>query len=209
MDGLIFGRKEKNNEFEQQLSSNERMQQNEMTAQESAAEQYLIEQREKMQDLTKWQQDMSPFLKRMVHDLKREYIGDDGEYHPVIVNGSPLKPLCSDELIQDLISQLRNFTSQNTMMSNLDEYQINKIIRHCEKTVILDMLVPEMKKYGTPEHQLSQIKKIFRGALTPTLYRAWRGGERKHLGTIRTVKELVNEGGQIGEHNKKKGLWGS
>jgi len=205
MDGLIFGKKKKNTEFDRQLSSAEMMQEKEITAQESAAEGYLMDLKEKNQELTKWQQDLEPFLLKMVHRLRREVKDETGKYKPITVNGKPLPPLCTDELIYNLVALLEPSTSPNMMMSNFDENQIYQQIVSNERTVILDLLIPEMKKYGTPRHQLSEVKKIFRAFMYPTMFRAWKGGERKHLGTIRTVKELHSDNQEVG---KKKGIFG-
>ena len=92
-------------------------------------------------------------------------------------------------------------------MSKFDIEQIGKRMFDLEKNVICDILIQERKTHNAALSDLSTVKQVFRSTAQPTFLRSLGGGERTHLSTIRTVKELHSDG-LASEQNKKKGIFG-
>lgn len=174
---------------------------NELNNSEGMGE-YMQMQNLPRNDLTKWQQNIDPILDEMEHVLRREQKDSNGQW----ITNKNLPPLCSNECIENLKAILKPNTSFNIMMSKLSEDQINNNLKSLQDTVLIDVLLTEWKKYGTPSTYLSQVKKIFRSFALPTYYRAVGGFEAINLRQIRTLKELKSDG--LPSSDKKKGWIG-
>jgi len=181
----MFGKKQERDEFDRQADLSREQADYEANMSDGMAEQYGM-QTMFSPDLTRWQQDNDPYIQDMICELKRATKNENGEY---FIDKS-MPPLCSDECIKNLVAQMKGLTSPNTMLSRFEEYKIYQIQQSVEKTIILDVLLPERKKYHTPLGHMSQVKKIFRSFSLPTLFRAHKGFESHNQRAIRTVKEL-------------------
>lgn len=177
-----------------QINLSKDQQDMDIAASTSPEEQMMYERNQQDSGLTKWQQDLHPWLAEMVHELKREVMDDEERWVKIrhFVNGleQDMPALCSEECIQNLVAKLKPNTSPNLINSKYDEEVISREMRLLENSVILNILIPERKKYKTPLRQLSQVKIIFRSYAKPTFYRAWGGFEAINQRQIRTVKEL-------------------
>lgn len=159
-----------------------------MANEPSIEEQYLSANAMPSPDLTRWQQDVDPYIQKLILKLKRQYIDEEGRVH--YLDKERLPPLCSDECIENIISLIQANTTPNTMLSKFTEAQISNMEIELENTLIIDVLLPERRKYNTPLAYMSQIKKIFRSFIKPTFYRAYKGFENNNQRKIQTVKEL-------------------
>lgn len=204
----------KKDELQRQIDAQEDMQKYDAGFSTTPEEQYLMQSAIPSADLTKWQQNLDPWLKKMVHRLRREVEVKQDVWKPMVikyrVNGelksSNMDPLCSDECIHNLVALLEPNTSPNVINSKFAEDQISKEMKMLETSVILDILVNERKTYNTPLSYLSEVKKIFRAFAMPTYYRALGGFESNNQKQIRTVKEFHNATGQVKD---KKSLFSS
>lgn len=192
-----FSREE--NELDKQIDAQKEMQFNNLTAQEDSRDSMPVQDRSP--DLVRWQQDMEPYIEQMEHELRSEFLNSDGEFAPI----PGTKPLCSEELIKKLSTMLRGSANQNTMMSNFSDDMISKQMIALENSYLLDLAIAEMKTYNTPRYNLSMVKQIFRSYSKPALLRGWGGGERKHMGTVTSIKELHHDG--VPDGNKKKSMF--
>jgi len=192
----------KPDELGRQIEAQQEAQSLDLASQDGMPEQTLMADMKPDPDLTKWQQNAHPWLKKMVHRLKREVEVSEDVWKPI--NG--MKPMCSDECIMNLLGQLEGNTSPNVMKSKFNDEQISKEMWLLEKNIILYVLIPERKKYGTALNDLAQVKKVFRSFAMPTYFRALGGFESLNERAIRSYKELHSSGQK--EEPKKKGFWG-
>ena len=200
------GMKGKKDDLDRQFEAQQEQQNMDIASSTLPEEQMALHGRELNHDLTRWQQDLDPIIDSMIHRLKCEVMTEEGNFVPLLDhNKKPIPPLCSDECIYKLIAVLEPNASRNVMMSKFDSEHIGNIMYALESDIIIDILVDERKKYRTPLSHLSEVKIIFRSFALPTFYRALGGGERRYLGTIRTVKELHNASNM--DEGKKKGLF--
>lgn len=185
--------------MDKQIEAQKDMQYNDITDREDSRDSMPIQDRSP--DLVRWQQDMNPYIEEMEHELRSEMLNSDGDY--VSIPGTT--PLCSEELIKKLTTMLRGSANQNTMMSNFSDDMIARQMVGLENSYVLDLAIAEIKRHGTPRYNLSMVKQIFRSYAKPALLRGWGGGERKHMGTVTSIKELHHDG--VPEGNKKKSMF--
>ncbi len=106
-------------------------------------------QKEKNEDLTKWQQDMENDIERTVHDLKREIESDDGykrmtrvEFVRINKDGKKIgkkvkvKPMMNNLGINMFRGAIRPLISRNLMMSSYSEDKIYVKLRSIMFTFI-------------------------------------------------------------------------
>jgi hypothetical protein len=189
MDIGFFPQKEDNKEFKQQQQLNREQQEYDYATSTSPEEQMMAQAGMPSPDLTRWQQDVDPYLQKMILKLKRQYVGEGGKLQTI----DGLEPLCSDECVENILGLLQANTTPNTMLSKFTESQISNMQIQLERTLILDVLIPERKKHATSLAYLSQVKKIFRSFALPTFFRSLGGFESINQRQIRTIKELRSD----------------
>ena len=175
-------------------------------------------QKEKNEDLTRWQQDLREEIERTVHALKREVSDADGNYRRMkkfkeyrVIDGKRKKvytlenPMMNSIGINMFTGSLIPLVSRNLMMSNYSEDKIYVKLRSIMFTFISHMAYYH-KEYGIDVGNLSIIVRMFKDIAEPAHWRSLNDGERRHQETIRKMIEAVTYGdsGQSGQ--QKKGL---
>lgn len=184
-----FKRNKETDDWTRQTSFQERMQDKEINISTTPEEQALMEENKHSSDLTRWQQNLKPFIQEMVHELKREYQNENGDW----IRREGTKPMCSQDLIEKLVAKMNSIANQNTILTKYKDHNIAKCMRALENSYILDLALPERKKYDTPLDNLSNIKQIVRFYAQPTLFRAYGGFESINQRSVRSIKELHSE----------------
>ncbi|KKM67834.1 hypothetical protein LCGC14_1467080 [marine sediment metagenome] len=154
-------------------------------------------------DLTRWQQELDPELKKMGMRLRNYYQNEEGEWVARYVDGKTLDPLCSEEFISELVAILEPATSRNLMMSNLSEDFIRRKLIDMSNTVTL-LEIADRKRFGIRMNNLTPIIRIFQATAEPTYFRALQGNEKKYLGTIQ--RNIYTKQDKPGEEKKKNFL---
>lgn len=171
-------------------------------------------------DLTRWQQDLSEDLQDMLHDLRREEFVN-GSWQPIMMvgydkddniilddmgkpQGFPAPAMLNDNGIYRIISITKRFLNKNTMMSNLNEKDINRMLRNL-KTTLVYSLCPRYDEFGIEKNDISSILMIVTNCAEFTVKRALNNGERKHLETIRKMVEAYMQRPEL--EQKKKGMF--
>lgn len=173
-------------------------------------------QKEKNEDLTKWQQDLNSEIELTVHDLKREIEGEDGykrmtvfkEYR--IIDGkrkavhTKVKPMMNNLGINMFRGAIRPLTSRNLMMSNYNEEKIYVKLRSIMFTFISHMAY-HYKIYNVDVGDLSMIVRMFKDIAEPAHWRCLNNGERSYLNTINKRVEAITYG-QPQQGQQRKGF---
>jgi len=174
-------------------------------------------QKEKNEELTKWQQDLQEEIGRTVHTLKREVVNKDGNYIRMkkfkeyrIIEGKRKsvykfeKPIINDIGINTFVGALIPLISRNLMMSNYSEDKIYIKLRS-DTITFISHLAYYQKFYEIDVGNLSQIVRMFKDIAEPAHWRALNNGERRHQETIRKMIEAVTYG-QPQQGQQKKGF---
>ena len=182
-------------------------------------------QKEKNEDLTKWQQDMENDIERTVHDLKREIESDDGykrmtrvEFVRINKDGKKIgkkvkvKPMMNNLGINMFRGAIRPLISRNLMMSSYSEDKIYVKLRSIMFTFI-SHLAYHQRTYDIDTGNLSMIVRMFKDLMEPAHWRALNNGERSYLNTINKRVEAIaygnpNQVQQQGKGGFLKGLMG-
>jgi len=182
-------------------------------------------QKEKNEDLTKWQQDMENDIERTVHDLKREIESDDGykrmtrvEFVRINKDGKKIgkkvkvKPMMNNLGINMFRGAIRPLISRNLMMSSYSEDKIYVKLRSIMFTFI-SHLAYHQRTYDIDTGNLSMIVRMFKDLMEPAHWRALNNGERSYLNTINKRVEAIaygnpNQVPQQGKGGFLKGLMG-
>jgi len=178
-------------------------------------------QKEKNEDLTKWQQDMENDIERTVHDLKREIEGEDGykrliEFVRINEDGKKVyrkvKPMMNNLGINMFRGAIRPLISRNLMMSSYSEDKIYVKLRSIMFTFI-SHLAYHQTTYDIDTGNLSMIVRMFKDLMEPAHWRALNNGERSYLNTINKRVEAIaygnpNQVPQQGKGGFLKGLMG-
>ena len=176
-----------------------------------------FQQKEKTEELTKWQQDLQSEIELTVHDLKREIETKDG-YKSMLtftgkfreVNGQKkrlmrrVKPMMNDLGINMFRGAIRPLISRNLMMSNYSEDKIYIKLRSILFTFI-SHLAYHFKAYEINVGDLSIIVRMFKDICEPSHLRALNNGERSYLNTINKRVEAITYG-QPQQGQQKKGF---
>jgi len=177
-----------------------------------------FQQKEKTEELTKWQQNLELDIELTVHDLKREVRDKDGNYKPMLeftgkfreVDGKKkrlmrrVKPIMNDIGLNDFRGIIRPLTSRNLMMSNYNEDKIFVKLRSIMFTFISHIAYYH-KTYEIDVGNLSIIVRMFKDIAEPAHWRAMNNGERSYLNTINKRIEAVAYG-QPQQGQQKKGF---
>jgi len=173
-------------------------------------------QKEKNEDLTKWQQDLKSEIELTIHDLKREVESEDGykqmtvfkEYR--IIDGKrkavyrKVKPMMNNLGINMFRGAIRPLTSRNLMMSNYNEEKIYVKLRSIMFTFISHMAY-HYKIYEVDVGNLSMIVRMFKDIAEPAHWRCLNNGERSYLNTINKRVEAITYG-QPQQGQQRKGF---
>jgi len=170
-------------------------------------------QKEKTEELTKWQQDMREDIERTVHDLKREVETEEG-YKPMLefikINEDgkkvyrKVKPMMNNLGINMFRGAIRPLISRNLIMSNYNEDKIFVKLRSIMFTFI-SHLAYHYKTYAVDVGDLSMIVRMFKDLMEPAHWRCLQNGERQYLNTINKRIEAVTYG-QPQQGQQKKGF---
>jgi len=170
-------------------------------------------QKEKTEELTKWQQDMREDIERTVHDLKREVEAEEG-YKPMLefikINEDgkkvfrKVKPMMNDLGINMFRGAIRPLISRNLIMSNYNEDKIFVKLRSIMFTFI-SHLAYHYKAYAVDVGDLSMIVRMFKDLMEPAHWRCLQNGERQYLNTINKRIEAVTYG-QPQQGQQRKGF---
>lgn len=171
-------------------------------------------QKEVMQDLTRWQQDLDSDVERLSYDFKNMYEDENGKWvqtkqtiyekdkdgilKPKTVYS---KPMMNDHGIYRVISLTKRYLTRNLMMSNLSEEIICRIM----KGIVIDLVIHisfNWQRYEMDFSDLSIVVRMIKDSIEPTLYRCWNDGERKYLNTINKRIETMN----MSAEEQKKGV---
>ncbi len=169
----------------------------------------FIEQKRETADLTRWQQDLSPDLEQLKHDLLRETEISKGRWEPEIdytrplvdVKGeyltndghqlyAPAKSLMNSQGVYTILTLVKRFLNKNFMMPNLSEDIIQRMMRDLVMRTCMT-LGSNVEAYEIDDINLPIILKMIKDPVEATLYRAWNDGERRHLNTINKRVEAL------------------
>jgi len=175
-------------------------------------------QKEKNEDLTRWQQDLKEEIEKTVHDFRREVEDEDGNYKPMLmfkeyrmVNGKrkiiykKAKPMMNSLGINMFRGAVRPLISRNLMMSSYSEDKIYVKLRSIMFTFI-SHLAYHQKVYEIDVGNLSMIVRMFKDICEPAHWRALNNGERSYLNTINKRVEAITYGANQQQGQNRKGL---
>ena len=171
-------------------------------------------QRERNEDLTKWQQDLKSEIELTIHDLKREIEESEGTFKPMLEfirkdeqgrsHYKKVKPMMNRLGINMFRGSIRPLISRNLMMSNYNEEKIFVKLRSIMFTFI-SHLAYHHKAYDIDVGNLSVIVRMFKDIAEPAHWRCLNNGERQYLNTINKRIEAIAYG-QPQQAQQKKGL---
>lgn len=187
--------------------------------QEIADDNVYFRQKEGNDDLTRWQQDLQQEVEMTIHDLRREYQDEDGEWQRMIVptgkedsKGDTIykyeEPLMNELGVNMFKAAMRPLISRNLIMSNYDENRIYTKLRSVVITFI-NHLGYNYKRYKIDTGNLSIIVRLFKDIAEPAHWRCLNNGERSYLNTInKRIEAFAYGGNQQGGQQKKSFLSG-
>jgi len=175
-------------------------------------------QKEKNEDLTKWQMDLRSEIERTIHILKREVEDKEGNFKRMrvfkeyrVVDGRQKKvyrlekPIMNHLGINMFVGSLIPLVSRNLMMSNYSEDKIYVKLRSIMFTFI-SHLAYYHKTYEIEVGNLSVIVRMFKDIAEPAHWRSLNDGERRHQETIRKMIEAVTYGDSNQQPQQKAGF---
>lgn len=156
-------------------------------------------------DLTRWQQDLNDEIETVVHNLRREYINNKGQWerqteftgeYETLSNGKEvavyreLPPLMNEQGIMMMRSVLQPLISRNLMMSNYESDQIYTKLRNIVFAFI-NHLALHYSDYEIRKEDLPIIVRMFKDTIEPAHWRSLKQGERHFLNTIQKRVEAI------------------
>jgi hypothetical protein len=187
--------------------------------QEIADDNVYFHQKEGNDDLTRWQQDLKEEVDMTIHDLRREYQDEEGDWQRMLVptgkedeDGNKIyryeEPLMNELGVNMFKATMRPLISRNLIMSNYDEQRIYTKLRSVVITFINHIAYCH-KRYGINIGNLSVIVRLFKDIAEPAHWRCLNNGERSYLNTInKRVEAFAYGGNQQGGQQKKSFLSG-
>lgn len=155
-------------------------------------------------DLIIWQQNLDPELQQLIHDLRNEYMDDNGEwiqehrYKGRDKHGNAIwepSPILNERGIQVIISMLRPLTGRNLMMSNYSETRILISLSRNLKTLVAH-LAYNRELYELKKGDMSQVVELYKRVAEPAHWRCWNNGERRYLTHTSKRVEAVSDNPQ-------------
>jgi len=162
-------------------------------------EQIYLEQQQQRSDLIKWQQDLAPEMKILVHKIRREQEVSEGTWK----TPEGMKPIANEVFIFDMLGLVDLATSKNLINSNYSEERVLMSL----KSTLFDfrcMLQEKREFYKIEKSDMHLIIRLFKNAVEPTYWRCWNNGERKYAGEFNKRVEVHSDSPEV----KKKGLFG-
>ncbi len=92
-------------------------------------------------------------------------------------------PLMNKQGVKSIMTDIRAVVNQNTILSNLDEKEINTIIIQLSDTIIIK-LMQSWKEFEVSKPELNTIVLSILHMAYPALKRAWQQGERNWHKTV-------------------------
>lgn len=169
-------------------------------------------QKEKTEELTKWQQDLEDEIRKIIHNFKRETIDSDGNYKPMLEfirkdeqgrkHYRKVKPLINSIGINMFRTSVEPSVSRNLIMSNYTE---ERILLNLKRDVInfIQMIGYHHKFYGIEKGDMSMIVLMLKKIIEPSYFRAMNNGERSYLNTINKRVEAITYGNPNQQQQRK------
>lgn len=163
-------------------------------------EAWLNDAKERYADLRRWQQDLSPKFKEMFENLCGYRITPSGTMVPMKI----INPIMNMNGAYHIVNFLKNL-DVNLIMSNYEEYNIKKAMRHGVARPIIKMIGYNWVAFGMSKNtsHFSYVVNMAMNSSEPTFNRAWKGGEREVDSKIMRISRMENEGKKI----EKKGIF--
>ena len=146
-----------------------------------------LDQKEKNEDLTRWQQNLYNEIEQVVHDIKREVENERGNWVKI---DKDMKPLMNEMGVASFRIAVRPLLSRNLMMSNYNEEMILTKLKGIVFTYI-SHLTMKYEEYEIEQDNLSLLIRIFRDLIEPAHFRCLNNGERNYLNTINKRVEAI------------------
>lgn len=161
-------------------------------------------------EFLRWQQDLEPELAQLAHDLRNEYLTDDGWTKKYEVyrdeKGQPIKvylPALMNELgIQMVITYCRPLVSKNLINTQYTDEIIRVTLLETMKTISND-LADNFDKYEADFLDYDRILTLIKNTVKPTAYRALGGWTKKTDASVIKIQEVFTEQKNQQKPNKK------
>jgi len=172
-------------------------------------------QKEKTEELTKWQQDLRDDIEIIIHDFKREVVDSEGNYKPMLEfirkdeqgrkHFRRVRPVINDIGINTFRTSVRPSLSRNLIMSNYTEA---RILLNLKRDVInwIQMVGYHRELYGIEKGDMSMVVLMLKKIIEPSYFRAMNNGERSYLNTINKRVEAITYGNPNQQGQQRKGL---
>lgn len=173
--------------------------QQQLDAQQQMGAPYLLEDRQVAQAALVQQIDPARVLREIRMILKGLVENEVGE---IIKEG---KPLMNEEGITNILLAIKGIVNQNTIMSSLEDIEINKLILNLANDLIDDLTLNWKKYQIKDETKRDIIINVCINMAYTALKRALHGGEKRFLGTT-TVESITSQPRPMTQ--KQTGFWG-
>jgi len=160
----------------------------------------FFQQQERLAELTRWQQDLSPMLKALFLDFAGLMEDEKGKMVPI----PGYKPMCSYDAAKRWVDFVKPI-DKNVMNGAWSIKQINDAMIAIDDTLAQD-IIEHWKEYKV-EYSLATFDLICNqviNAVYPTFMRGLNNGERNYHGKIQKVIEAKN----LSPETKKPSLFG-
>lgn len=162
-------------------------------------EQNAIDKREVLVQLSQWQQDRSPVMRKLFYKLSGTYPDDKKGYVNQKWNRGYCTLLGSAKLV-DFIEPL----DHNVMLANWDTKNLIITLRDAIAHPLRRFIYQNHKDLGIDIEQAEYVFWMIVNTIEPNYWRGWNDGERRKDREIIKVNELRNPYYQ----QKKKGIFG-
>lgn len=146
----------------------------------------------------RWQLDPEDVIQEIEYSLKN-YVKINGSWQ---ANDFNAKPMMTNEGISCFLQIIRSYSNKINLLGNIDEEQINMIMRDVCKTLRV-FLVANHKRFEIEKSKFDQIKLNAENHIYILLSRPKNNGER--LRWMKTQQVIENK--MIDESKKKTGLF--
>ena len=149
-------------------------------------------------DNSRWELDPDDVFNRIEHLLRSERISKDGSKW-VKVPG--VSRIINERGIFEIMRDLNLYINKNTVLANIDEKMMNKIMRNISITLVI-RLKNQYKQFEIEKYNLSYIQRTVENEIYLFLTRALGGMERKiRRDKYRMTESVNNQGGGFGFPN--------
>lgn len=158
----------------------------------------FIAQKDRLAELTRWQQDLSPQYQELVWDLYGVTPDENGNLKSIDGYKAP----CNLTGAYHMINILKRI-DKNVMMGAWSEARMSRTIISRASMLILD-LVENYEKYGIEKSKLRYVYRLIVDTMEPTFVRGLNNGERIFHGKIQKSHEIK----QIHPETEKTSFFG-